>query len=88
MKFQLDRLGQPDAAQIDNEFNSIKQKASNQKLLYGVFGYIKLEKFSYLILIEEASIVGQVLKGAIYKVEKLMYIPIASNQNDVHSEDR
>ena len=41
-----------------------------------MFGYIKLKTVSYLILIEEASIVGQILKGLVYRVEKLMFIPL------------
>jgi hypothetical protein len=52
-----------------------------------VFGYIKLPKCPYLILIEEASIVGQIMRGIIYKVEKLMFIPIATDQTGIASED-
>ena len=44
--------------------------------MYGVFGYIKLNKYPHLILIEEASIVGQILRGTVYRVEKLKFIPI------------
>jgi hypothetical protein len=47
--------------------------------VYGVFGYIKLAKVSHLILIEEASIVGQLLKGTVYRVEKLMFVPLHYN---------
>lgn len=41
-----------------------------------MFGYIKLKTVSYLILIEEASIIGQILKGLVYRVEKLMFVPL------------
>jgi hypothetical protein len=34
------------------------RKAGTKKKLYGVFGYMKLKKHSYLVLIEEAEIVG------------------------------
>jgi hypothetical protein len=47
-----------------------------QKTVYGVFGYIKLKNASYLILIEEASVVGQILRGAIFRVDKLMFLPL------------
>ena len=45
-------------------------------MLFGVFGYIKLKTVSYLILIEEATIIGQILKGLVYRVEKLMFVPL------------
>ena len=45
-------------------------------MLFGVFGYIKLKTVSYLILIEEATIIGQILKGLVYRVKKLMFVPL------------
>ena len=44
--------------------------------VYGVFGYIKLACYSYIILIEEASIIGQILNANIYKVDKLLFLPL------------
>ena len=41
-----------------------------------MFGYIKLKTVSYLILIEEAAVIGQILKGLVYRVEKLMFVPL------------
>jgi hypothetical protein len=41
-----------------------------------VFGYIKLKKVSHLILIEKATVVGKVLKGTVYQVQKLMFVPL------------
>ena len=56
--------------------------------MYGVFGYIKLAKVSHLILIEEASIVGQLMRGTVYKVEKLMFVPLNYNAKmQIDSED-
>ena len=55
MKFQLDRLGSVD---VEKELTDIKVKTKRSKQLYGVFGYIKLVKHPYLVLVEEASIVG------------------------------
>ena len=55
-------------------------------MVYGVFGYIKLKKQSYLILIEEASIVGQMLRGTVYRVEKLWFVPISETRS-IDSED-
>jgi len=45
---------------------------------------------SYLILIEEASIVGEILKGLVYRVEKLMFIPmnlVEKGDMKIHKED-
>ena len=52
-----------------------------KKSVFGVFGYIKLQKVSHLILIEKASVVGQILKGKVYKVDKLMFVPLSYSAN-------
>jgi hypothetical protein len=41
-----------------------------------VFGYIKLKRVSHLIIIEEASLVGQIMRGVVYKVSKLLFVPL------------
>lgn len=46
------------------------------KNVFGIFGYIKLVHYNYLILIEEASIIGSLIGATIFRVEKLMFIPI------------
>jgi hypothetical protein len=57
-------------------------------MVYGVFGYIKLKKMAYLILIEEASFVGAIMKGNVFKVEKLRFIPVSLSDNlKPNSED-
>lgn len=60
LKFQLDKVD-------PNE--NMSGQASFKKKVYGVFGYIKLAAYSYLIVIEEASLIAQILKANIYKVE-------------------
>ena len=50
-------------------------------MVYGIFGYIKLKRLSYLILIEDASFVGQVIKGNIFRVEKLKFVPVSPQEN-------
>lgn len=47
--------------------------------MYGIFGYFKLVDFQYLILISEASIVGSLANGLIYRVDKLQYIPLTDD---------
>ena len=78
LKFQLDRISDDsiDETIVDREYKQIQRTATFKKTVFGVFGYIKLKTVSYLILIEEASIVGQILKGLVYRVEKLMFIPL------------
>lgn len=49
--------------------------------MFGVFGYIQLATYSYLVLIEEASMVGQVLKANILRVEKLMFLPLTNDSS-------
>jgi len=57
--------------------------------VYGVFGYIKLASYGYLILIEEASLVGQIMKANIYKVQKLMFLPLKNDASRmVAAEDQ
>ena len=58
------------------------------KKVYGVFGYIKLACYGYIILIEEAAFVGQILKADIFKVTKLMFLPLRNDASRmIASED-
>jgi hypothetical protein len=52
-----------------------------------VFGYVKLAKLSYIILIKEASIVGQIIGATILRVEELSFIPISQSQTEIDPED-
>jgi hypothetical protein len=61
----------------------LKKRADFNLKVYGVFGYLKCDEAHYLILIEEASIVGQIANGIIYKVEKLKYISVNNASLDV-----
>ena len=87
LRFQIDFIEK--GSEIETTFNQIKSSAQTTKSLYGVFGYIKLKVNPYLILIEEASIVGQIMKGTVYKVQKLMFIPMTPNGlNYIHQDDK
>lgn len=44
-----------------------------------MFGYLKLAIYSYLIVIEEASLIGQVLRANVYRAEKLLFIPLTND---------
>jgi len=89
LKFQLDRINDSvDSKQVDVDYTDIVKKSKFSKNVFGVFGYIKMKKNSHLILIEEASLVGQVLKGNIFKVEKLLFVPLTySGKMTIDSED-
>ena len=77
LKFQLDRIGEKNKA--DEEYRDIVKNAKVKTSIYGVFGYMKMKTCSYLILIEEASVVGSLLRGTVLKVEKLMFVPLKAN---------
>ena len=55
LKFNVDLISNPHVAQ---EYTELQKKAAFNKKVYGVFGFVKFPIFSYLILIEEASLVG------------------------------
>lgn len=64
------------------------KKATFTKKVYGIFGFINLTSMGYLILIEEASLLGQVLKANVFRVEKLMFVPLTNSADrSVPKED-
>ena len=60
LKFQLDRINDDgiEESHIAKDYKKIQISATFKKTIFGVFGYIKLKTVSYLILIEEAAIMG------------------------------
>ena len=57
--------------------------------MYGIFGYVKLATKPYLILIQEASLEGKLAQGLIYRVEKLLYMPLSNDGSmDIAAEDQ
>lgn len=62
------------------EKNRLSAQAKFTKTIYGIFGQIKFASGEYLILIEEASLIGELLQSGseILRVEQLMYIPLAN----------
>lgn len=61
-----------------HEKNKLASIAQLQKDFYGIFGQINLASGAYLILIEEAALIGDFLQSGsdVLRVEKLMYIPL------------
>lgn len=49
---------------------------------FGIFGQINLVTGAYLILIEQASLIGELLQSGseILRIEKLLYIPLTNTQ--------
>lgn len=86
-KFQVDAtLGSnPD---LDAEVQQLKTNGSKQSSVFGVFGHIKLKNLSYLIIIEDARLVGSLFGNQVMRVEKLMFIPMNPTGNSVDSEDQ
>lgn len=46
------------------------------KAVYGLFGYIELATCSYLVLIEESTLLGQILRSNVLRVDKLLFVPL------------
>ena len=79
LKFEVDYIEKDSS--IEQEYNSILKQSSFSKKVYGVFGFIRLATLGYLVLIEEASLQGQLLKANIFKVEKLLFIPLRNDSS-------
>jgi hypothetical protein len=45
---------------------------------YGVFGVLELPTTCYLIVISQASLVGEILNCYVFRVEALLFIPLSS----------
>ena len=56
-------------------------KFENIKDLYGIFGFVQRESREYLILIEESSLMGQILKCNIYRVDQVLIVPLQKEKN-------
>ena len=56
---------------------------TSKKEIYGIFGQKKLVDNNYLILIEEATMLGQLFTACseIYRVEKLMFVNLRNTKN-------
>lgn len=79
LTFSLDRLQDPQTAgrqgsaggAVDAQYADLKRVAHYTSKVFGIFGYLRLSAQQYLILISEASLVGKLVGGEIYRVEKL-----------------
>ena len=62
------------------EKSRLSSQSKMTKTIYGIFGQMKFATGEYLILIGEASLIGELLQSGseILRVEKLMYIPLAN----------
>merc|ERR1719464_1437589 len=62
----------------------LKDRCPQPQKFYGIFGQIELATGLYLILIEKASLMGEVIGSGseILRVEKLKYIPLANPKAD------
>lgn len=43
---------------------------------YGIFGSIDLPGGSYLIVIKQASFMGEIMKCQVFRVESLLFVPM------------
>lgn len=54
----------------------LEQVSLQKTPCYGIFGIVELATGPYLVLIQSASILGQIVDCDVFRVESLMYIPI------------
>jgi hypothetical protein len=59
----------------------LEQTALHKAACYGIFGVLELTTGPYLVVIESAKILGQILDCDVMKVTSLLYIPV---NNAVH----
>jgi len=58
------------------------------KKVFGLFGMLKLVVGTYLIFIDNASVVGEVLNAQIYRVESLIFVRIDSGNEPMEIQDQ
>ena len=65
-----------------DEKNRLSTSAAHMTPFFGIFGQINLVTGAYLILIEQASLIGELLQSGseILRIEKLLYIPLTNTQ--------
>jgi len=44
--------------------------------VFGIFGQVEFAGIKHLILIDECTVLGQVLRAPIFRVEKLLFVPL------------
>ena len=65
----------------DYKKENAQLKFENVKDLYGIFGFVQRENREYLVLIEESSLMGQILKWNIYRVDQVLIVPLQKDKN-------
>lgn len=50
-----------------------------KKEVFGIFGMIEFVGIQHLILIDECTVLGQIMKANIYRVEKVLIVPLTPN---------
>ena len=58
------------------EVLELEKLARTKKDLYGIFGQIDLAGTQHLLLIEEASYMGNVVKAQTFRVDKILFVPL------------
>ena len=73
---------------VDN-LDQIKSRSSTQGMpFFGIFGLFTVNAHTYVIAIKNASLVGDILKAPVYRVEQLEFIPLYSNSTSIAPEDQ
>ncbi|CAD8116127.1 unnamed protein product [Paramecium primaurelia] len=98
-KIKLFSIDQPEQIHIYHnigrvtkiETKTLQEQKSNTSIgFFALYGIIQLKNWSYLLLVTEANMVGQILQRTILQVEQISFLPLVSNGrlNDIHADDQ
>ena len=84
----VDQLGDPSSENYKELHNELKESTYALEA-FGVFGFIKLINYKYLIMIKHASLVGKIITANIYRVQDLEFIALDNTDStEVDDEDK
>ncbi|CAD8100342.1 unnamed protein product [Paramecium sonneborni] len=98
-KIKLFSIDQPEQIHIYHnmgrvtkiETKSIQEQKQNISIgFFAIYGMMQLKNWSYLLLVTEANMVGQIWQRTILQVEKISFLPLVQNgrMDDIHQDDQ
>jgi len=83
--------GQRQTSVVEDSYHeSSKLQSSTPTPIFGIFGHMELPSGPYLILISRTTVVGQLMKCNIYRVEELKFVYVGKSRGskDVPPQDK
>jgi len=74
----------------DQNVEMIRSQHGNTQPIefFGIFGTFDVNSHSYIILISEASLVGDIMGAEVFRVEQLKFLPLDSQSEQIHKQDQ